>query len=230
MSIFKTVQVFATLLMFATVGRVSGATVLDFEALPSGVTPTSYWQGSLSSTSSRVTTQYLDLGVVISNAAVSNLGAGHTASGSNGLSPINAGGFIDYDAIVEFSFFAPSDGVTKATTNFFGYAPDLGGGSGNIVTITAYGLDGAVVGSKSWLETGTFYSPLEINGIGEFHSVTIDQTLYDTFSGGIGIDLVRYGDLTPSKVPEPSAIALFIFGFAALGISRRRVDSLQATA
>jgi hypothetical protein len=196
--------------------------VLDFESpLPGSLAPMSYLQGTPVPASARVTDQYLDLGIVIDSAALVQLGSGHAASGLNGLGGIDGSGNLDYDTPVSFTFFLPGGGA-PATINYFAYSPDLAGGSGNIITITAYDQVGSVVGQASFTESGSFpvSSPLSISGIGPFHRVTIDQTLFNTYSGGIGIDLVTYGD--PLAVPEPATLALLGLGLAGLGFLRRR--------
>ena len=73
------------------------------------------------------------------------------------------------------------------------------------------------------METGTFTTPLFLTGFGQFHTVTIDQTLFDQNSGGIAVDLVEFGDITATSVPEPATLALFGLGLAAMGMCRRRV-------
>ncbi len=207
------------------VGTVSANTVLDFETTSSlGLTPMSYSEGTYVDTTARVTNQYLNLGVLISNAALVGLGYGHAASGYNGLGGIDANGYLDYDAPVSFAFFSPDS--SKATTNYFAYSADLGGGSGNTIVMTGYNAQGVVVGQASYVETGTFTAPLELKGIGQFHKVTIDQTLNDHWSGGIGIDLVQFGDLSQTieaaQIPEPASIALLGLGLAGLAASRHR--------
>jgi hypothetical protein len=106
----------------------------------------SFYQGALVSDTARVTDQYLATGIRIENAALVALGFGHTASGANGLAGISSTGTIDYDQAVTFSFFRPENGSFASTTDYFAYSPDLGGGSGNTVTISAFGLDGTLVG------------------------------------------------------------------------------------
>lgn len=211
--------------IFAT-SFANAVTVLDFENPNAvGLTPMSFWQGSFVNPSARVTDQFLNLGVQVSNAALVNFGYGHAASGTNGLGGIDQYGKLDYDSPVGFSFFL--SGNLAATTDYFGYSPDLAGGSGNTITLTAYAIDGSIVGQTSYIETGTFSpsSPLTISGVGLFHSVTIDQTLYNTWSGGIGIDLVRFGDLSPAvmaaPVPEPETYAMLLAGLVLLGFNVR---------
>jgi PEP-CTERM motif len=198
----------------------SASVVLDFEGpLPDGLVPTSFIQGAPVPVSARVTDQYMPLGIRIADAALVQLGVGHAASGANGLAGISASGDIDYDQAVTFSFYLPGDGSTAGTTDFFAYSPDWGGGSGNVITISAFGLDGELVGMVHFTESGTFASPLAISGMGQFHKVTVDQTLYDRTSGGIGLDLVQIGDIAVA-VPEPATLALV--GVAVLGVARTR--------
>lgn len=200
----------------------SASIVLDFEApLPDGLVPTSFIQGTSVPASARVTGQFLVVGIRIVDAALVQLGVGHAASGANGLAGISAGGMIDYDQAVTFTFYLPGNGSTAGTTDFFAYSPDRGGGSGNVVTMSAFGLDDALIAQVQFTETGTFALPLTISGIGQFHKVTVDQTLYDPTSGGIGLDLIEVGDVVRA-VPEPTTLALV--GVAALGVaaSRRR--------
>jgi len=158
----------------------------------------SYWNGTAVPESARATDQYLNLGIRIEDAALIALGVGHAPSGGNGLGGVDPSGHLNYDSPVTFAFFSPVDGTTPATTEYFGYSPDLAGGSQNVITITAYDLGGFVVGQVSYTETGSFSvsSPLTISGVGPFHRVTIDQTLASPTTGGIGIDLVRFGALS----------------------------------
>jgi hypothetical protein len=202
-------------------------TTLDFEnPLPGGLVAQSFQQGAPISVSQQVTDQYLDQGVVISGATVAAMGLGHTASGVNGLSPVNGSNQVDYASPVSFTFFLPSDGTKAALTDFFSYAPDLAGGSGNIITLSAYDLLGSLVGQNQYVETGVFGpgNLPTLSGIGQFHLVTIQQTLFNQYSGGIGIDLVQYGDLTaaPSAVPLPAALPLMTSGLGLLGFAARR--------
>lgn len=204
----------------------ASATLLDFEApLPAGLAPITSEQGSVVLDSARVTDQYLAQGVRITDAALVAPGLGHAASGENALAGIGVGGVIDYDQTITFTFFQPGSGGVPGTTTFFAYSPDLLGGSNNIITISAFAYSGELLGQKQFVESGTFFSPLSINGVGQFHRVTVDQTLFDTSSGGIAVDLVEFGNI--SAVPEPSAYWLIIAGLAFLGIAARRNKQLR---
>ena len=116
--------------------------------------------------------------------------------------------FVDYEA---------GDLARPATTDFFAYSADLGGGSGNTITISAFDEVDTLIGQVSYLESGTFASPLVLSGFGQFHRITVDQTLIDTQSGGIMIDLVQFGDIVPlGAVPEPGSLGLTLLAVIAL--------------
>jgi hypothetical protein len=65
----------------------------------------------------------------------------------------------------------------------------------------------------------------QLTGIGQFRRVEITSTLYDTYTGGIGLDYVAFGELNAvevSSVPEPGSLALLGAGVLALVGSRRK--------
>jgi hypothetical protein len=196
------------------------AELLDFEApLPAGLTTASFVQGADVPSSAKVTDQYLSLGVRVSGAALVTLDLGHAASGVNGLAGVNADNRVDYRVPVSFEFFSPNDNTIAATNNYFSYSPDLFGNSNNVVTISAYGLDGTLLGQATYVETAPA-PPLFISGVGEFHTITVQQTLFDLTGGGIGIDLVQFGDISP--VPEPNTLVLMLALGALTALSLRR--------
>jgi len=224
-------------------------TVLSFEsAADFGVTPMSHVQGTAAPTTAIVTDQFLDQGVLISDAAVVNSGFGHAASGYNTIASININDVLDYDEPITFTFMAKEEVTVTTTTvvtesvatttvttsdtsttdpvviasdtqtdvavttatetttttqlvdgtvDYFAYTPDRWGSSGNTVTITAYDVDGGQVGQVAYTETGSIYTPIVLTGVGEFHSVTVDQTLNDPTSGGIALDLITFGSIDP---------------------------------
>jgi len=203
-------------------GAAEGAVLLDFESpLPSGLSAISFTQGTNVPGSARVTDQYISTGVRVSGAALVALGLGHAASGVNGLAGVDANNRVDYSVPVSFDLFAPRDPAIPATTDYFAYSPDLAGSSNNNITISAYALDGTLLGEAKYVETGSFSpgSPLSISNIGQFHRVTVLQTLFDVSSGGIGIDLVRFGDISP--VPEPNTLVLMLALGALAALSSR---------
>jgi hypothetical protein len=175
-------------------------TVLDFEApLPAGLQAIGFSQGTSVPNSAMVTDQYIDRGVLVAGAALVELGKNHAASGVNGLAGVNSSGHVDYDAPVSFSFYSPASTRTKATTDYFAYSPDRAGSSNNVVALTAYALDGSIVGSSNYTETGNFSpdSPLELKNLGDFHRVVVDTDLVR--SQGIAMDLVQFGRLLPHE-------------------------------
>jgi hypothetical protein len=215
----KTVIATATVALCAAA---SATTVLDFEDYATQeLTPASYVQGSKVDEDSMVTTQFS--GINISNAALVASGLGHAASGKMSIAPVNSVGEIDYRVPVTFEFF--STPVTSqfarsatlpqaATVNYFAYSADQWGYSGNTVTLRAYGLDDKQMGEISYVERTTFKDPLVLSGIGDFHKVTVGQSLYFNNIGGIALDEVTYG--TMATVSEPNSGMLLLLGCLAL--------------
>jgi len=200
----------------------SATTVLDFEDyVTQGLTPASYVQGSKVDEDSMVTTQFS--GITISNAALVASGLGHAASGEMSIAPVNADGEIDYSVPITFEFLSTpatsqfarfATPSYAATVNYFAYSTDQWGYSGNTVTLRAYGLDDEPVGEISYVERTTFKDPLVLTDIGDFHKVTISQTLYFQHTGDIALDEVAYG--TMSTVSEPDSGMLLLLGCLAL--------------
>jgi hypothetical protein len=101
---------------------------------------------------------------------------------------------------------SPGDPISFLT------APENGANSGDWVIDTLAGLDDIVITLKAG------------NGFGAF---LLDLTVSDPLSGlwtsskGLSHASIYYKG-TPSKVPEPSIIALFALGLLGLGFARRR--------
>ena len=114
------------------------AYILDFEApLPSGLLPSSFWNGTLVAPNSLVTNQYASQGIIVSGVSLIELGQGHAPSGANGLAGVGSGQVIDYDAPLTFTFVSPADGFTPGYTDYFFLSGDRAGGSNNTVIISA---------------------------------------------------------------------------------------------
>ena len=120
-----------------------------------------------------------------------------------GANPVN-----DHNAemtIVTETKTASATATTAAfvdgTVTFFSYLPDLDGRSFNTITLTAFALDGHMVGQVTVKETSNLIAPIVLTGLGEFHSVTIDSTLINKSWGGIAMDNVTIGEVHSAIQP-----------------------------
>lgn len=196
----------------SNVNKSMSLTILDFENYAgAGIVPMSYFQGATVTTAARITNQYLNQGIIISNAAVVELGLGHAGSGKESLAPISASGKVDYDSPITFTFVRADSSLTHsantthgkdpilqhyhdATTDYFAFTPDKGGSSGNTVTLSGYDKHGKFLGSASYKETGNFTEPLVLTGIGDMHSVVVDTAMRNPRWGGISLDLITFNE------------------------------------
>jgi hypothetical protein len=189
---------------------------LDFEGL-SGMT---YFTGNLVPTEAQLSDQYLAIyGIRFSSVsgyvAVIDLGIGHATSGINGIGGVLANDLLDYSqaAPITFSFFDPTNLALKATTDFFSVRGDLWGG-GNTALIEAFDVNGNLIGSDSQPDAGGQTYSLSLPGI---HSVRYSGVeLLPDGSGGIGLDDVRFNQV--SSVPEPE-VAVLLLGCLVTGMS-----------
>jgi hypothetical protein len=125
------------------------------------------------------------------------------------------------------AFFEPDPGTTAESTGDFtllGVTGDYDGPS----TITSSPVDGAVGFSKITNLTNSSFS---------FTGISFNITYIDDLEGGGGLPFTTEVTpgffevaLTPStiSVPEPSAWALLILGFASAGTALRRRRTIQA--
>ncbi|MBZ5613885.1 MAG: PEP-CTERM sorting domain-containing protein [Acidobacteriia bacterium] len=206
----------ASVSLFLSIASCMADTIINFEPpLPGGLTPVSYLEDTPVTLQARITTQYGNLGVLLANAALVNLGLGHATSGTNGIAGISAIGTVDYGSPVIFTFVDPLNNTLPWVTNHFAISTDQAGGSMNTTTLSAYGIAGNFLGSVSHLETGGSVT-LQLQGIGGIHTVIVSSTLINHLNGGIGLDDVRFGPVSPTPVPEPSSYALTGIGLACL--------------
>lgn len=188
----------------------SNPTTLDFEPpFPPSLVSVSFWQGTPVPGNGRISNQYASQGVLMDGVALVDAGVGHAASGRYMLSGISPSSTVDYGAPLTFDFVNPTDGRTPALVDVFAITTDRWGGSGNVVTVTGYDLGGLPVGSVSQVDTASMMT-LRLQGVGSFHRVVVQATLYSPGSGGVGFDLLTFG---PSVSTPPTAVLpQFCFG------------------
>ena len=149
-----------------------------------------------------ITDQYSNIGVIFEDTVLVKLGVGHAPSGENGIGSIDAHGNLDYRTR-RMRFVSPQDGTTDAVTDYFSISTDNWGWSRNTITVSGFALDGTLLGQVSYTE-GAGGVTLKLENMGLFHVVVIDAMCGATcFPGGIALDLVEYGELTPVPAPTP---------------------------
>src|SRR5690348_8166053 len=93
------------LTQFLFIANCAADTVINFEPpLPSGLAAMSFWEDTPVVSQARITNQYGNLGILMKNVALVNLGSGQATSGTNGIAPISSSGTIDYGSTVTFTF------------------------------------------------------------------------------------------------------------------------------
>jgi len=147
-----------------------------------------------------------------------------TPSGHNIIGGTNANGELDYASPIKATFFDPANGTTKATTNFVRVLGDLYGLGSGTVTMSAFDINGALLGSV----TDTDNKPL---GQGPVLSLSLAGIHYVTFSGTsgtVGFDNFEFNSVRPvGGVPEPAAWAMLLAGFGVAGTALRARRSAQ---
>lgn len=188
--------------LFLSIATCSANTLINFEPpLPSGLVAMSFWEDTPVVPQSRITNQYSNLGILMKNVALVNLGSGQATSGINGIAPTSVSGKIDYGSQATFTFVDPQNNASPATTDYFAISTDQSGGSGNTTTISGYDLNGNFLGSVSHIDTGGIM--LQLQNIGKIHTIVVGSTLINHGSGGIALDDVRFGTPSSSTTVPP---------------------------
>jgi hypothetical protein len=222
----KGIQAAALVAALAVAPVGAHAAIITFEE---AVAPTAMTNspGAAVPTGSRLTNQYLSQGVLFSS------GAGYAAVVLHVTSPTNAtpsfpnviggttaGGALSYSTAITATFVQPGNASVLATTNFVRVLGDrfpLGSGT---VTLSAFGLNGALLGSTTADDVG----PIGTGPALELSLAGIHRVTFTGSSGTVAFDNFEFGELTvPSTpVPEPAALGLLVAGLAGIGFARRR--------
>ena len=128
--------------------------------------------------------------------AVVDLGDGHATSGTNGIGGSTPNGVLTYDAQfpIVARFFDSSDPSVPAVTNFVSVRGDLLG-SGQVITLNAFGLDGKTIASSSDTDDGGKTLSVSAPGI---HTV---EFLAPERAGGVALDDFTFAAPTPAGTP-----------------------------
>jgi len=198
-------------------------TIIDFEPpLPGGLTPVSFVEDTPVTPQARITTQYGNLGVLMANVALVDLGFGHATSGTNGIAGISAIGTVDYGSPVFFTFVDPLNNTLPWVTDHFAISTDQLGGSLNTTTVSGYDVAGNFLGSVSHLETDGSVT-LELQGVGAIHTIIVESTLMIHLNGGVGLDDARFGPVSaPTAVSESHSYTLSAIGLACIWLAEYR--------
>lgn len=183
----------------------SATNVIDFESpLPGGLVAATHSHLAPVPSGAIVSTQYVGLGLIMHGAALENLGSGHASSGVNSIGGMDSQGRFNSGASITITFVSPADGTTPATTDFFSVMPDLLNNSDNSTVVSGYAVDGTLLGSATYQETGSITPafPILLRNIGRIHRVVISPTLHDAALGGGGIqfDLLTFTTVRPEPV------------------------------
>jgi hypothetical protein len=209
--------------LFLFIANCMADTIIDFEPpLPGGLAPVSFVEDTPVTPQARITTQYGNLGVLMANVALVDLGLGHATSGTNGIAGISALGTVDYGSPVVFTFVDPLNNTLPWVTDDFAISTDQLGGSLNTTTVSGYDIAGNLLGSVSHLETDGSVT-LELQGVGAIHTIIVESTLMNHLNGGVGLDDARFGQmLPPTPIPESHSYTISGIGLAWLWLVAHR--------
>jgi hypothetical protein len=202
------------LFIFGIAGVVQGATLIDFESPPGGLTPNNFFQGSPVVASAELTNQYQSVGVLFSTfggapyAALINL-TGQAPSGVNGIGAVNTAGNVDYTQDLDIFLVVPGT-TTAAVTDSISIQGDLEPIPGNVI-FSAYDVNGNLVASGTQPDSAGGLYALSAAGIHEFrlHSesgtVAYDNLMFDVPTA-----------VPSASTPEPGSSGLLAMGIGAL--------------
>ncbi|MCI0536923.1 MAG: hypothetical protein L0Z50_17045 [Verrucomicrobiales bacterium] len=182
----------AFLLAFAAADGQAQPVRINFEGL-SGM---SYVSGTPVPASARLSNQ-LDTtyGAIFSSdgaapyVAVVTLGAGHATSGTNGIAPVTNDG-VSYRTPLRVTFVLPYAPSVPAVTDFVSIRGDLQATGQAPVTLRAFSIDGALLGSVSRVDSQPVILSVTNAGI---HSILVSE-----------LDTVAYDDLRFSLPTPPT--------------------------
>jgi hypothetical protein len=198
----------ALLTAVLTAADLGAQTTINFEGLGSMANA----EGVPVPASAQLSSAFLGQGVRFSSGsafvAVLNLGAGHATSGVLGVAGTTAAGNSSYSVPIIIEFFNPALSAQLATTNTVSIRSDLSG-SGAPITLNAFDVFGALLGSSTLADLGGPTLSVTAPGI---HRVEVIG------NGSSAFDDLQFGPLTAvSAIPEPGTLALLGTGFLGLG-------------
>jgi hypothetical protein len=221
----KGVQAVAVVAVLAGMSAGAQAAVITFEE---GVAPAAMNNspGAAVPVGSRLANQYLSQGVLFTSGAgyaavVFHLSSPENATPSfpNVIGGTAANGTLSYASAITATFVQPGNAGVLATTNFVRVLGDrfpLGTGT---VTLNAFDLNGALLGSTTVNDVG----PIGTGPVLELSLPGIHRVTFVGSSNTVAFDNFEFGVLSiPSvPVPAPATLGLLAFGLAAVGAVRR---------
>jgi hypothetical protein len=170
---------------------------------------------------SRLSNQFLYTdGILFSSgaafAAIVNVGSSVAPAGHNAVMSVAPNNRLSLTGTypIRGTFYSPSNGTTPAVSDYVSIQADLIGGTGNAV-LTAFGLDGSVLATRSAPDVGGESISVSVPGIHRWEFVG-DGTIY---LGNIRFGAVSprcAGDLTLDAMVDDADFVVFAIGYDAL--------------